>query len=388
MSSKNIDEFYMVLPSNSSPKTYPLNIAADYIVGWDTPIELDPNENWKVALTEASYIYHPHTISSNLDIEYEYMKTRTTWINCNFHLVQMHPGKLEITPVSKQYGPVVPGIVFNDIKLKFHIKSNGLFEVTANLPFKITDEKHLGMDGEADQTQTGVYQLIGSKNLHEVVGTLYQIPLTISVNVFDFAPEISVFKFPTDKTFTTPLLLFTYMREQCKAVFSDISVTTTAAKKMIFTMGNKVFRIKFNGGINFVLGFYESEFKMLNPHQLKTAKDAVNPSTYQADIPPQLNRGVKNMYIYASCCAPVYVGHTRVPLLKNIFVDAGQDANIHGHVRNLSVQNPMYVKVAASTLNSIEINIRNDAGNIIGFPKGAITVLTLHFRNFLNNSQV
>ena len=77
MSSKNINEFYMVLPSNSSPQTHPRNIAADYIVGWDAPIELDPNENWKVALTEASYIYHPHTISSNLSIEYERMETVT-----------------------------------------------------------------------------------------------------------------------------------------------------------------------------------------------------------------------------------------------------------------------------------------------------------------------
>ena len=77
MSSKNINEFYMVLPSNSSPQTYPRNIAADYIVGWDAPIELDPNENWKVALTEASYIYHPHTISSNLCIEYERIETVT-----------------------------------------------------------------------------------------------------------------------------------------------------------------------------------------------------------------------------------------------------------------------------------------------------------------------
>ena len=67
----------MVLPSNSSPQTHPRNIAADYIVGWDAPIELDPNKNWKVALTEASYIYHPHTISSNLCIEYERIETVT-----------------------------------------------------------------------------------------------------------------------------------------------------------------------------------------------------------------------------------------------------------------------------------------------------------------------
>lgn len=70
------DEFYMVLPSNASPLTHPQNSAADYCISWDTAIELNPNENWKVALTEACYTYHPHTISTNLSIEYECMETK------------------------------------------------------------------------------------------------------------------------------------------------------------------------------------------------------------------------------------------------------------------------------------------------------------------------
>ena len=234
--------------------------------------------------------------------------------------------------------------------------------------------------------EPGKFELIGTKNIRDTyhsVGAYKGTEVVVDIYFYDFKPDKSEFKFPSDKSFATVPALFTYLREDCKVVFSEITSTATGAKRMIFKMGDKVFRIKFNGGLNFVLGFYESEFRMLNPSQLKIVKGAVNPSTYQADIAPQLNRGVKNMYIYASCCAPVYVGHTRVPLLKNIFVDASQDANIHGHVRNLSVQNPMYVSVAASTMNSIEINIRNDTGNIIGFPKGAITVLTLHFKKFV-----
>ena len=65
------DDFYMVLPSNASPNTHPDNNAANFTVSWETPIILDPNVKWKVALTELSYIYHPHTISSNLSIYYE-----------------------------------------------------------------------------------------------------------------------------------------------------------------------------------------------------------------------------------------------------------------------------------------------------------------------------
>ena len=86
------------------------------------------------------------------------------------------------------------------------------------------------------------------------------------------------------------------------------------------------------------------------------------------------------MYIYANICKPIHVGHQRAPLLKNIFVDASTDANIHGHARNLAIHNPMYIPVAATSVDHIEINIRNDAGRIITFPKGGITLLTLHFK--------
>ena len=96
--------------------------------------------------------------------------------------------------------------------------------------------------------------------------------------------------------------------------------------------------------------------------------------------PPQLHRGVINMYIYASICQPIHVGHTQVPLLKNIFVDSSKDGIVVGHARNSVVYNPMYIPVASTSFNSIEINIRNDAGQIITFPSGAITTLTLHFK--------
>ena len=65
------DDFYMVLPSNSSPDTYPNNSAGDFIVNWENPVELDPDANWHVALTELNYIYHSSTISTNYSIKYK-----------------------------------------------------------------------------------------------------------------------------------------------------------------------------------------------------------------------------------------------------------------------------------------------------------------------------
>lgn len=86
------------------------------------------------------------------------------------------------------------------------------------------------------------------------------------------------------------------------------------------------------------------------------------------------------MFIYASICQPIYVGHTLVPLLKNVFVDAKDDIRELGHARNYIVYNPMYIPVASTSFNNIEINIRNDAGKIITFPIGAVSCLTLHFK--------
>jgi hypothetical protein len=375
MSFHNVDdEFYMVLPSNSSPLTHPQNNAADYVVDWNTAIELDPNENWKVALTEVSYIYHPHTLSSNLGIEYEYFENQTTKASLAVKLSQTSTGTIAVVPHAKILG----------LAVNVSVKDKKYLIVTAAQHFTINDAVTGSIQGESSEIDNGRHhQLVGSKDLHDIMGTEKEKEIFIDISFHDIRPKVSEFRFPSDHTFTSSAQLYTYLKEKCKDIFSDVAAHSSGrSAKMAFFMANKVYRIKFTGGLNFVLGFYENEFKMVNPSQLRTAGDAMNPSTYQSDIAPQLNRGVKHMYIYASCCAPVYVGHTRVPLLKNIFVDASQDADIKGHVRNLSVQNPMYVNVAASLLNSIQINIRNDAGNIIAFPKGAITVLTLHFKKF------
>ena len=65
------------------------------------------------------------------------------------------------------------------------------------------------------------------------------------------------------------------------------------------------------------------------------------------------------------------------PLLKNIFIDATHDSNPRGYARNTSIKNPMYLPVAVNSFN-----IRNDAGELINFPHGAITTITLHFEKY------
>ena len=67
----NDDEFYMVVPSNASPNSHPENTAADFIVDWHRAIALGgAGGNWKVAMTEMSYIYKPVTLTPDYEIEY------------------------------------------------------------------------------------------------------------------------------------------------------------------------------------------------------------------------------------------------------------------------------------------------------------------------------
>jgi hypothetical protein len=85
---------------------------------------------------------------------------------------------------------------------------------------------------------------------------------------------------------------------------------------------------------------------------------------------------IDNMYIYSNVVEPIYVGNVKVPLLKSIWID--QECNSYERI-NITIKQPMYVPVCLSSLNSVEINIRNDAGHFIPFKFGSKTGLVLHF---------
>ena len=133
------------------------------------------------------------------------------------------------------------------------------------------------------------------------------------------------------------------------------------------TFKPSVIEIELCGGLHFAMGLTRAIFRVPDVEIISKQ-------------PPQLHRGVVNMYIYVSICQPIYVGHSLVPLLKNVFIDASDDDKQLGHARNSIIYNPMYIPIASTSFNSIEINIRNDAGKVVTFPTGARTILTLHFK--------
>lgn len=371
------NDFYVVLPSNASPNRHPHNDASNFTISWDEPIIFNPLHHWKVALTELSYIYQPHTVTTNLSIEYYKnegpiytLKPTITIVrdNSKFHIEGNY------TFVSPQNADALIQIRIDHIHERI--------EVWGNLPFKI-DWPEAGFDNVFCDENHLAYS---KKHLQSILddSTLKRESkkFQFSVNIHTLNRAKKIYNFPEDKKLATGSALVSYIKNHCKDIFHEIDLQTSN-KRVYFQMGTRVSRIKFFGGLNFVLGFYNDTFvSKISPNGFDELHQDRDTTIYKADVLPQLRRGVKNMYIYASCCQPVVVGHARVPLLKNVFIDASKDGNQHGHMRSLNIHNPMYVDINSTVLNKIHINIRNDAGNLIAFPQGAITVMCLHFKRF------
>jgi hypothetical protein len=153
------------------------------------------------------------------------------------------------------------------------------------------------------------------------------------------------------------------------ATYMSISQKGT---KMQIVLAKNTTRIVFKHGLNLMLGFTQTTF--INSNVGKSTK------TFVAEYPPQMKRGVNNMYIYSSACQPIHVGGVMVPLLKSLWLDVNKREYNFGEIRRIVIKNPMYVPVSARQLNSVEINIRSDSGRLFPFIEGAVTNLTLHFK--------
>ena len=187
------------------------------------------------------------------------------------------------------------------------------------------------------------------------------------------------FNFGKDREFQKPQDFVRYLAENCTIIFENVKYDEPT-NRISLTFRDTIVEVEICGGLHFAMGFTKSILRDPDPESRKNFLVMQPLTTFVSKRPPQLHRGVMNMFIYASICQPIYVGHTQVPQLKNVFVNSTDDGKELGHARNLVVYNPMYIPVAPTSFNNIEINIRNDAGKIVTFPTGAITTLTIHFK--------
>ena len=95
----------------------------------------------------------------------------------------------------------------------------------------------------------------------------------------------------------------------------------------------------------------------------------------ESTISPDVNQGFTSLYVYCSLCENRLVGDTTVRLLRVLPVRSGKkNRNIYEEVGQ-----KLYVPVANTDSDVVEVNINRDDGSPVAF-KGGKVIVTVHLR--------
>jgi len=104
--------------------------------------------------------------------------------------------------------------------------------------------------------------------------------------------------------------------------------------------------------------------------------EATTRKTITAPYPPELTRGIQTVYMYSNIVEPIHVGDTMAPLLATIPLSREN----HGVQDYMVVHNRFYNPVIADPFQTLEIDLRDDAGDKLTNALIGKTVIRLHFR--------
>jgi hypothetical protein len=88
-----------------------------------------------------------------------------------------------------------------------------------------------------------------------------------------------------------------------------------------------------------------------------------------------LYRGFYSLYVYCDICEPIIVGNLKVQLLRTVNLNRQSEQMMVSRI----YQNVQYVPILRKSFETIEIDIRDDAGKAVSFERGKV-IVTLHFK--------
>ena len=379
-----MDDFYVILPSNACPIVHPENSASKYSVSWDNPVNFEDFSQWKVALTELNFNHVSKSVNSGYGIRYH--MDRDEMYHFTFNLNIRRKGTSTIYyPV-----PIIPGshppfdswdplhLTCKDNRIRIISK----FKTELEFP-SITDANVCGFSTKVVSSKEI------ANSLHEMMSDM---DFVVKEDILDFTVhsivgdyrsihfvDVQTFHFDRDFYWSNPKEMMVAIHKELPIVFKNV-VYDQIKDRISFEMEYNILGIRFLKGLNFVLGFEDDFYNNVGKNNV--GKTIVGVGVVPGDHPPQVNRGINNMYIYASICQPIQVGDSTVPLLKSVWIDNNKRLYKFGEVQSISINNPMYVPICSSSINSVEINIRSDSGKLVPFIQGAVTSLTLHFKKY------
>ena len=384
-------DFYMVLPSNACGETHPDNTASKYFVSWKNPIELREPQKWTVALIEANMEYPKFALVKGHSIYYRGSRLVDIpqceqRLKIKFSEDQKTISYEHVSDASKNWVfPWQEGIKlihFRRPEVRVRKSAGNLrveryvIELTSPFPFEAafrvdeSNPRQIWQSAQPMQAQEGKGYILISDDLYYKVtqpeGREIGYSVKFKPHKSPWEEEVAVEKTATAKDV---FALCRLVKHDFAQIIDNCSIQSDGSVMMLFKKG--VHSVEFRNGLHKVLGFAKIRYDFKN--------DDIQNALY-AEQHPQLNLGIQYVYIYSSLTAPINVGGVLVPLLRSVCL-AGKHAELsHGQMINHVMEHPMYIPLAQTIINSVEIDIRSNSGELIPFGEGAVTTLTLHFK--------
>ena len=347
------DNFYVVLPSNSSPLTQPNNSAASYLVNFESNLTFEGE--WEVALIEYSFNFYPATSSFVPPFKIAYTK-----IVQSLGIVTLN--------VSQDRNILVQSLnPIQEAFLKVKLRADNLVEFTySSAPFS------LAFENEIDSKKWGFntrYILSKQKTLisnNIVVDLIQLMHVSTSINITNKNKEEEK-RYLDFNDYIQPSSnesLQKYFKQHGSLIFAEF--IAKPEDKVSFRIKDGIQNIEMDSTLATNLGFDVNVFEYTD-----------DKSYYTGQTEPLLTKHHYQYFIYSSIVEPILVGDNRVPLLRMIWLEPIYNIN---DVVFQSVDNLMYLPVSSKSINNIEVQIRSDSGDLIRFPYGSKSNITLHFR--------
>ena len=94
-----------------------------------------------------------------------------------------------------------------------------------------------------------------------------------------------------------------------------------------------------------------------------------------AEHPPDLRAGFTSMFVYCNLIKPQVVGDASAQVIRVVNIKNAE----FGENIEKEFTNPHYVPLLSKDFSSVEINIKDDRGNLVAFEYGKV-IVKLHFR--------